>query len=89
MMIDVITVSIVLALTTIFVTKLPYYSYLETKVGKPFSCVYCLSFWLTLLICGLNLIALPPFQLLLITAVTPVLATAFERLIDLLPIRLK
>lgn len=88
-MIDVLTVSIVLALVTIFVTKLPYYSILETKVGKPFSCVYCISFWLTLVICGLNMIALPPFQLLLITAVTPVLAIVFERLIDLLPIRLK
>lgn len=88
-MIDVITTSIVLALVTIFVTKLPYYSYLENKVGKPFSCVYCISFWLTLVICGLSFIALPPFQLLLITAVTPVLAIVFERLIDLLPIKLK
>ncbi len=85
---DIISYSILIGMVVNMVTSIPLYAYLD-KLGKPFSCVFCLTFWTCVIIGTLNLAPLPITQWLLVTLSAPYCAEVMERLKNALPIRLK
>lgn len=70
------------------VTSIPLWSYLD-RLGKPFSCVFCLSFWICVLVGAFNLQPLPLYQWMLVTVSAPYVADIMERIKNVLPIRIK
>lgn len=87
-MIDIIGYSIVIGMVVNMVTSIPLWSYLD-RLGKPFSCVFCLTFWICVLIGALNLQPLPLMQWMIVTLSAPYLADIMERIKNVLPIRIK
>lgn len=85
---DIISYSIVIGMVVNMVTSIPLYSYLD-RLGKPFSCVFCLTFWICVFIGTFNLAPLPITQWLLVTLSAPYVADVMERLKNALPIRIK
>lgn len=85
---DIISYSILIGMVVNMVTSIPLYSYLD-RLGKPFSCVFCLTFWICVIIGTFNMAPLPITQWLLVTLSAPYCADVMERLKNALPIRLK
>ncbi len=85
---DIIGYSIIIGMVVNMITSIPLYSYLD-RLGKPFSCVFCLTFWICVIIGTFNLAPLSIFKWLLVTLSAPYVATVLERIKDALPIRLK
>lgn len=87
-MTDTIIYIIVIAMGVNTITSIPLYAYLD-KLGKPFSCVFCLSFWVCILIGMFNLQPLPIAHWLIVTLSAPYMADIMERIKNVLPIRIK
>lgn len=87
-MIDVISSAIVIAFTTNFIMLLPWYSKLKEKLGKPFSCSFCMGWWVSVMIGVFNLHNLTMIEMLFVAFSAPFLTVLFERLLASLPIKL-
>lgn len=85
---DIIGFSIIIGMVVNMVTSIPIYAYLYS-LGKPFSCIFCLTFWVCVIIGTFNLAPLPIVKWLLVTLSAPYVARVLEGIKDALPIRLK
>ena len=86
-MIDVITSSIVIAFTTNFIMLLPWYYKLK-EIGKPFSCSFCMGWWVSVMIGVFNLHSLTLIEMLFVAFTAPFLTVLFERVLASLPVKL-
>ncbi len=85
---DIIGYSIVIGMVVNMITSIPLYSYLD-RLGKPFSCVFCLAFWICVFIGTFNLQPMPIINWLFVTLSAPYVADIMERIKNVLPIRIK
>ncbi|WP_185217527.1 hypothetical protein [Sphingobacterium mizutaii] len=86
-MIDVISSALVIAMAVNFIMLLPWYNKLKEK-GKPFSCSFCMGWWVALAIGVFNLHSLAIIEMLFVALSAPFLSVLFERLLASLPIKL-
>lgn len=86
-MMDVITSSIVIALTVNMIMLLPWYNKLKEK-GKPFSCSFCMGWWVSVFIGLFNLHSLTLIEMLFVALSAPFVTVLFERVLASLPIKL-
>jgi hypothetical protein len=86
-MIDVLASALVIAFTTNFIMLLPWYSSLK-DLGKPFSCSFCMGWWVSVMIGVFNLHNLTMIEMLFVVFTAPFLSVLFERLLASLPVKL-
>jgi len=86
-MIDVLASALVIAFTTNFIMLLPWYNRLKSY-GKPFSCSFCMGFWVSVVIGVFNLHSLQMIEMLFVAFTAPFLTVLFERLLASLSIKL-
>ncbi len=85
---DIIGYSIIIGMVVNMITSIPLYAYLN-RLGKPFSCIFCLTFWICVVIGTFNMAPLPITNWLLVTLSAPYVSDIMERLKNALPIKLK
>jgi len=75
---------IALAVNTMF--AIPLYTRYIARFGKPFSCIFCMAFWVCVLIGAITFITpLPLIYWMVVTLATPYLASLLKKIIDNLP----
>lgn len=87
-MTDILIYILIIGMGVNTVTSIPLYSYLD-RLGKPFSCVFCLTFWTCVLLGAFNLQPMPIIYWLFVTLSAPYVADIMERLKNALPIKIK
>ncbi len=87
-MIDILIYIMLIGMVVNTITSIPLWSYLD-RLGKPFSCVFCLTFWICVFIGTFNLQPMPIINWLFVTLSAPYVADIMERIKDVLPIRIK
>ncbi len=84
----IITTSVIIALSVVFLFELPVYhnllSAFKQTGKKPMDCIFCFSFWTSLivLLCSMTAGLIP------IIFLTPVITVLTKRILDALPITL-
>ncbi len=86
-MVEVISSAFVIALVVNSLLQMPGYKYLK-KYGRPLNCVFCMCFWISVIIGVFNLHSLTTLQMLFVTLSTPFLGLLIERVKDALPIKI-
>ena len=82
---EVLSSVFVLAMVTNMLMLVPFYNRLR-KLGKPFSCSFCMGFWIPLVIGLFGLHDLTITQWLFVTLASPFATEMLKRLKDALPI---
>lgn len=74
--------SILLALFINWLMMNPVYQWAVRKLpNKPFKCIYCLTFWIGLIIAGIQ----QDYHMVVLAVTSPVLAVLIDRVLKALP----
>ncbi|WP_313511609.1 hypothetical protein [Sphingobacterium sp.] len=84
-MLEILAGTLVMAMVTNMMMLVPIYNRLR-KFGKPFSCSFCMGFWIPLSIGLFGLHDLSTLQWLFVTLASPFTTEMLKRLKDALPI---
>lgn len=77
------TILIAMGMNTMF--SIPLYARYIAKYKKPFNCIFCMAFWVCVIIGAFSLQPLPLIYWMGVTLATPYLSALLRKIMDNLP----